>query len=431
MKKRSLLSLLVLGHLFGFSVSAIEADQQWPQWRGPLGDGNAPHAQPPIEWSETQHVKWKAPVPGSGSSTPVVWGDRIFLLTAIPAGENTAASATSDAPTGAQKFTVLCLNRTNGAILWQKVVREEVPHEAHHKDHGYASATPVTDGTHVYAYFGSRGLYCLDFDGNVKWERDFGDMKTRNSFGEGSSPALSGDAVIVSWDHEGEDFIAALDKKTGQDLWRKQRDEATNWTTPYVLEHEGVAQVVVNGTGRVRSYSVKDGSVLWEAGGQTTNAIPTPVSAHGMLFAMSGFRGSALHAIRLGAKGDLTGSEAIAWSFNKGTPYVPSPLICGDELYFLGGNNALLSIFDARTGTRHVEAERLTGIMGVYASPVAAAGRIYLAGRDGGTLVLKAGKSVQVLATNRLEDRFDASPALVGKELFLRGQQHLYCISEE
>jgi outer membrane protein assembly factor BamB len=156
-----------------------------------------------------------------------------------------------------------------------------------------------------------------------------------------------------------------------------------------------------------------------------------PVSGHGLLIAMSGFRGSAVQAIRLGGKGDLTGSDSIAWSFDKGTPYVPSPLLHGDELYFLGGNNALLSIFDARTGTRHVEAERLTGLMGVYASPVAAAGRIYLTGRDGGSVVLKAGKAVEVLATNKLEDRFDASPALVGKELFLRGHQHLYCISEE
>jgi outer membrane protein assembly factor BamB len=369
--------------------------------------------------------------PGFGTSTPVVWGDRIFLVTAIPSEESGGTSATSDKPKGAQQFTVLCLDRATGKLLWQKVVREEVPHEAHHKDHGYASATPVTDGEHVYAYFGSRGLYCLDFDGKVKWERDFGDMRTRNNFGEGASPALHGKTLIICWDHEEADFIAALDKTTGKEIWRKERDEPTNWTTPLVVEHNGTAQVVVNGTGRVRSYAIESGELLWEAGGQTTNAIPTPVSAHGMLIAMSGFRGSALQAIRLGGKGDLTGTPAIVWAHNKGTPYVPSPLAYGDELYFFGGNNAQLSIFDARSGERHVEAERLIGMMGVYASPVAAAGRVYLTGRDGGFLVLKAGKKVEVLATNKLEDRFDASPALTGKELFLRGQRHLYCIEQQ
>lgn len=435
------------------------ANEQWPQWRGPLGNGVAPHASPPVKWSESENVKWKVKLPGFGTSTPIIWGDRIFLATALKSGEPAPAAAQSapppppaeqapggerrrrggggggfgggDTPREKYQFVVLCLDRASGKTLWQKTVREEVPHEGHHRDHGFASASPVTDGKMLYAFFGSRGLYAMDFEGNVKWEKDFGDMQTRNSFGEGASPALHGDTLVVNWDHEGADFVAALDKTTGKELWRKQRDEPTGWCTPHIIEHDGVAQAIVNGTNKVRSYALKTGDVLWEAGGQTTNAIPTVVSGHGLAIAMSGFRGSAVHAIKLGRTGDLTGSDSIVWSYNKGTPYVPSPLLYNDELYFFGGNNAMLSIFDVKAGTRHVEGERLNGLNGVYASPIGAAGRVYLTGRDGGFAVLKAGPKLEVLATNKLDDRFDASPAAVGKELYLRGHASLYCIAEK
>ncbi|HEX8295106.1 MAG TPA: PQQ-binding-like beta-propeller repeat protein [Chthoniobacteraceae bacterium] len=441
--------------LLCLSASAFAGDHQWLQWRGPLGNGVAPTAEPPIKWSETENVRWKTAIPGFGTSTPIVAGDRVFLLTAMPVKSEGAAAATpvpatpapaapegggrrggggrggNDQPTEKHQFAVVCLDRASGKIRWQKVVREGVPHQAHHRDHGYASASPVTDGQMVYAYFGSYGLYALDLDGNVKWEVDFGDMQTKNSFGEGASPALHGDAIIVNWDHEGEDFIAAIDKKTGKDLWRKQRDEPTNWSTPLIVEHEGVTQAIVNGTGKARSYNVKTGDLLWEAGGQTSNPIPSAVAGHGLAFVMSGFRGAALHAIKLGAKGDVTGSDSIAWSYNKGTPYVPSPLLYGDELYFFGGNNPMISIFDAKTGQRHVEAERLSGLNGVYASPVGAAGRVYVTGRDGGFVVLKQGPKLEVLATNKLDDKFDASPAAVGKELFVRGHKSLYCLAEK
>jgi outer membrane protein assembly factor BamB len=468
--KRFLILTPLVAALHTTAFAEITADTQWPQWRGPLGNGVAPKAEPPLKWSESENVKWKVPVPGSGSSTPVVWGDKIFLLAAQPApakagakpaepaakpAEATPVPATpapaasdpgrprrggggggggggaDDTPTQAYQFIVLCLDRATGKTLWQKVVRETVPHEGHHKDHGFASATPVTDGKLLYVFFGSRGLYAMDFDGNIKWEKDLGKMQTRNSFGEGASPALHGDTLVVNWDHEGEDFIVAFDKTTGKELWRTKRDEPTNWTTPLIVEHGGEAQVVVNGTNRVRAYSVKNGELIWEAGGQTTNAIPSPVSGNGLLIAMSGFRGSSVQAIKLGSKGNVTGTDAIAWSYNKGTPYVPSPLLHGDELYFFGGNEARLSIFDAKTGQRHVEAERLTGLNGIYASPVGTAGRVYVTGRDGGFVVLKSGPKLEVLATNKLDDQFDATPAAVGKELFLRGHRSLYCIVEK
>jgi len=283
----------------------------------------------------------------------------------------------------------------------------------------------------VFAHFGSRGLFALDAEGRVVWEKDLGDMTVKLSFGEGSSPALSGDRLFVQWDHEGESFLVALDRKTGRELWRRQRDEKTSWATPLVVEHGGRAQVITSATNRVRSYDAASGEILWESAGMTQNAIPTPVHADGVVFLTSGFRGNALLAVKLAeAAGDLGGTRAVAWSLDRDTPYVPSPLLYGDELYLLKGNNGLVSCFDARTGERLYGPERLEGVPNVYASPVGAAGRVYVAGREGKTAVLERGPAFKVLAVNALDDGFDASPVAVDRELYLRGQRYLYRISE-
>jgi outer membrane protein assembly factor BamB len=282
----------------------------------------------------------------------------------------------------------------------------------------------------VFAYFGSRGLHAFDMNGNAKWSKDLGRMQTKMSFGEGSSPVLYKDKIVVNWDHEGADFIAAFDKRTGQELWRTERDEDTTWATPLVMEHEGKAQVITGATRKIRSYDLETGKQIWECSGLTPNAIPTPVPGNGVVYLTSGFRGSALYAIKLGKSGDLTDTDAILWKLQKGTPYVPSPLLYDNRLYFFSGNNAILSCFKAENGKPVFEAERLEGLQGVYASPVAAAGKVYLVGRNGTTLVLKSGDKIEVLATNQLDEKFDASPALAGKELFLRGHEYLYCLSE-
>lgn len=418
-----------------------------------MANGVAPFGDPPLRWSETNNLKWKVKISGFGTSTPIVWDHRVFILTAIPSEkkvqpektESTEGAADgpppdrrgprgpsrSTTPTEAYQFAVLCLDRASGKTLWQKVAREEVPHEGHHRDHGFASASPVTDGKHLLASFGSRGLYCYDLDGNLKWEKDFGDMRTRNSFGEGSSPALHGNTVVILWDHEGDDFIVALDKNTGRELWRQKRDEPTGWSTPLVVEHNGQLQVAANATGKVRSYELASGKPLWECGGQTANAIPSPVAADGLVYVTSGFRGSALHAIKLGRTGDLSGTDALAWSHNRSTPYVPSPLLYGGLIYFIGGNNGILSCFDAKTGHPLFDAQRLEGLRGVYASPVGAKDRVYVLGREGTTLVLKKGPKLEVLATNKLDDSTDASIAIAGRDLFVRGHQWLYCIAEK
>jgi outer membrane protein assembly factor BamB len=325
----------------------------------------------------------------------------------------------------------MALDRNTGKTLWEKTAREQVPHEGHHRDGTFASCSPVTDGEHLYVSFGSFGLYCYDLKGELKWEKDLGDMRTRNAFGEGSSPALHGDTLVVNWDHEGEDFIVALDKRTGKERWRQPRDEPTTWSTPLIVEHEGKAQVVVSATNKVRAYDLETGAPVWECGGMTANVIPTPVSGFGMVYAISGFRGSALLAIKLGGKGALDGTETIAWKHGKSTPYVPSPALIGERLYFLSGNNGILSCFNARTGQPFYEATRVTELGGgVYASPVGAGDRLYVVGRDGQTAVIKAGDKFEVLAANKLDERIDASPAIVGSQLFLRGRDHLYCIAE-
>ncbi|MEY4690688.1 MAG: hypothetical protein RIT19_1013 [Verrucomicrobiota bacterium] len=446
------LSLCLWGALAPLQAAS---SANWPSWRGPLANGVAPDAHPPTRWSESDNVQWKVSIPGRGTSTPVIWGDQVFILTAIPTGAEAPAETPGtgaappegsdrprrggrgggggmvDQPTRAQQFTVISFDRKTGKQRWMHSPRTQMPHEGHHKDHGFASASPVTDGQHLIVSFGSFGLYGYDLKGRLLWEKDLGDMRTRNSFGEGSSPALDGDTVVVLWDHEGDDFIVALDKRTGRELWRQQRDEPTGWCTPLIVSHGGRKQVIVNGTHKVRSYDLKDGKLLWECAGQTVNAIPSAVSTADRVFLMSGYRGNALQAIRLDRSGDLTGTDGIVWSHAKSTPYVPSPLLVGNTLYFLSNNSAMLSAFDAGSGKARFEAERLEGINGVYASPVAADGRVYVVGRDGNTAVLRQGDALEVLAKNRLDDGFDASPAIVGKQLFLRGRQNLYCIADK
>jgi outer membrane protein assembly factor BamB len=266
-------------------------------------------------------------------------------------------------------------------------------------------------------------------DGKLKWSKDFGDMITRNGFGEGASPALHGNTVIVNWDDETDnDFIVALDKRTGKELWKNPRNEATGWSTPFIIEHGGQTQVIVNAT-RARSYDLATGKELWSCGGIGSNPVPTPVAGRDTVYMMSGHREPNLKAITLGRTGDLTGTDAIRWSHNKSTPYVPSPVLVGDSLYFISGNSGKLSSFDAKTGQPNYEAQQIEGIFGAYASLVTAKDRIYVMGREGKCAVLKHGPKIEILATNKLDDRTDASMAIVGNELLIRGKENLYCIA--
>jgi outer membrane protein assembly factor BamB len=451
---------------FAAAVAAASTpNDNWPEWRGPLQNGVAPSANPPTTWSETNNIKWKVKIPGGGLATPIIWDNLVFIQTAIPTGKKVEAKPAEASeqppairpepggeapkkgpgggkgrggfgagpkPTEVYQFAVVCLDRQTGKVLWQKVAREEVPHEGYRQGEGsFASSSGLTDGKHLYAYFGSHGLYCYDLDGKPLWEQDLGKMRMVMGFGEGSSPALYHDTLIVNRDNEDNSCIIALDKNTGKTLWKKPREEHTSWSTPLIIERDGKAQAVVTATGKIRSYDVASGEVLWECGGLTRNVIPCPVADASTVYCMSGFQGNALLAIRLGRTGDLTGSDAIAWTHNKSTPYVPSPLLYNGKLYFFAVNNGVLTCLDAKSGDPLFEAQKLEDLAGVYASPLGAAGRVYLPGRNGVTVVLKQSDKLELLATNRLDDKFDASPAAADKDLLLRGREYLYCITEK
>ena len=421
-------------------VSACEAYlNNWPQWRGPLANGVAPRANPPVHWSETNNIRWKMPLPGKGHSSPIVFGDSVYLLAAVPVGA-TQKPVYDDAPgvhdsvpvTHRHQFTVLAISRRNGNVLWQKILREEWPHEGGHVTGSLASNSPVTDGEHLYVFFGSRGLYCLDLKGELKWQKDLGRMHTLHAHGEGSSPVLYKDALIVCWDHERDSFLYAFDKHTGKQLWKIARDEKTSWSTPLVIEQEGKPQVIVSATKRVRGYDLATGTQLWECAGLTDNVVSSPVHSHGLVIAGNSYYQQAMLAIRLaGAKGDITGTDHVAWRLNRLTPYVSSPLLYDDTLYFLRHNQNILSRLDPTTGKPRGEPLRLEGINDfIFASPVGAAGRIYITGRDGTTAVLRHDLENAVIALNHLDDTFSASPALAGREFYLRGESFLYRIGE-
>ena len=420
-----------------------EYEKNWPQWRGPYAIGLAPVGNPPIEWNEGMNVKWKVEIPGIGHATPIIWGDQIILLSAVKSDKKVEAEESEEdqqenqwmSPTKTDyihKFVVLSVDRNSGIIRWQTAVREELPHSSTHQFGSWASGSPVTDGVNIYAYFGSHGLYCLNNEGKIIWERNFGQMEKAMSFGEGSSPILFEDKLIVLRDHQGQSTLHVLNKKTGEDVWKIKRDEPSSWSTPVVVEYKGKTQIITNATNNVSSYDLVNGKLIWECSGMTRNVIPMPVSANGMIYLMSGFRGSALLAIDLSkAKGNITDSDAIVWKYDKNTPYTPSPVLLENKLYFLKVNNGYLSCLDAKDGKEYYSIQKLEGIENIFASPVGVKDRIYITGANGTFYVVKHGTDFEVLSQNRLEDSFHASPAVFGNNLYLRGFKYLYCISEE
>ena len=413
--------------------------EHWPQWRGPLATGAAVKGNPPTEFGENKNLKWKTAIPGKGHATPIVWGDKIIIQTAVATGQ-----VSPDAPQGTEggsrmapnqtdkvhDFKVLLVDRGNGKILWEKTVATEWPQESTHDLGSWASNSPCTDGEFIYAYFGSRGAWCLDFNGNIIWQRDFGQMKKHMSFGEGASPFLYKDRLFILWDHEGESFLYALDTKTGKTVWEVKRDEGTSWSTPLVIEVNGQPQVITSATNNVSAYDFTTGSVIWTTSGMTRNVIPSPVYADGILYVMSGFRGSALQAIDPSkAKGDIKGTPALLWEYNQETPYTPQSLLMNGKLYFLRVNNGFLTCLDAKTGEPYYSKINLSDISTLYSSPVGVNDRIYIAA-DKVAMVLKAGETFEVLASNPLDDNFHSSPVIVGNDLILRGFNSLYCFSE-
>lgn len=444
--------------------TAVDTDAaHWPEWRGPYKNGMA-RGDAPTTWSDTKNIKWKTEIPGRGFSTPVIWGDKVFLTSAVQTGKTpvptptpapppqdagaTPRSPTADAQTprrgGRQggpgggaggsiehKFVVICLDRKTGKVIWQKTARVATPHEGYHRTYGsFASNSPITDGKHLYVSFGSRGIYCYDLNGKLIWEKDLGvQMRMRLQFGEGSAPALDKGRIFLTFDQEGGSFFIALDKRTGKQLWRAERDEPSSWSTPLVIEHGGRRQVIVSATRKVRSYDVETGKLIWECAGLGSNVISAPVYQEGVVFVMSGHRDPKLMAIKLGKEGDLSGTDAVLWSHTRGISYTLSPVLHEGKLYVVT-DSGQVSSFNLTTGEPYYHQVRLPRPYNFKASPVGANGKLYLASEEGDVLVVKLGEKFEVVATNTLADQvFIASPVIAGGQLFLRSQNSLYCIS--
>jgi outer membrane protein assembly factor BamB len=419
--------------------------EPWAHWRGSTGNGTAASATPPTEWSSTKNVRWKVAIAGRGSGSPVIWEDQVFVVTAVPDAEVTGVSSPSPTASGRSsrrqseagsgrlprlQFMLLSIDRHSGKLRWQQVATVATPHQETHSTNGFASASPCTDGQHVYAHFGSRGLYCYTMDGQLVWKRDdFDPMNTRSSFGEGSSPTLEGDKILVPWDHEGPSYLYALNKLTGETIWRAERDEPTCWATPLVVEHAGRKQVVMNGQTCARGYDLETGQELWRCPGQTERPVASAVAGNGLVYVGSGFRGSFLGAFRLDGKGDIAGTSHVAWTINRDTPDIASPLLSQGRLYFYKGKSGLLSCLDAATGRPYYTASRIPGVESTYASPIAAGGHVYLTDRNGTTVVIEDAEELKIVATNSVGETVDATPAAVDSELFIRGENHLFCIA--
>ncbi len=335
------------------------------------------------------------------------------------------------APQVEHDFNVMAIDRNSGKVLWTQTANTITPHEGHHRTHGFASASPVTDGEHLWVSFGSRGIYCYTLEGEKVWETDLGDIRSRNGFGEAVQPALARDHLLITWDQEDQSYLVALEKSTGKEVWRKERDEQTSWTTPVVVEVDGIQQAIIAGSNKTRAYNAANGDLIWEASGLTKNVIPTPVIGNGLVYLASGYQGRSVQAIKLSSKGDVSGTDNIVWSASHSAPYVASPVLSNNRLYMNKGNDAYFTCFDALTGEVLYQDESLEGIRGIYASPIVANGHIYIAGKEGTTVVIKDSDTFEIVSTNTLDEPIDASPIIVGNQLYIRGHNHLYCLSSE
>ena len=430
--------------VFSLSILTLTIGQaqtttnDWHQWRGPENNGVSPAATPPVEWSEKKNLAWRAEIGGKGTGTPIVVGEKVFITTAINTGEvDPSLPKPEDQPERVfgikhpntnYEMVVLCYDRRSGELLWRDVATRKVPHEGHHKDASFASASPFCDGERLYCWFGSAGLFAYSLEGKKLWERDLGPAKVGASLGEGSSPVVHGGKLVLVRDHAGQSTIECFDARTGKTLWKKNRDEGNAWATPAIAEHNGTTQVITTATKAVRSYSLENGELIWKATGLTNNSTPCPIVDGTTVYCMTGYQGHALLAIPITGNGDVT--DQIRWEADRGTPYVPSAVLYDGQLYFTQSNQGILTSLEAKDGTEVIARTRVPDLGDIYASPVAADGRVYLVGRKGSSVVIEAGKEFKILASNQLDDNFHASPALAGKQLFLRGMRFLYCLEE-
>ena len=424
----------------------LSAAEDWPQFRGPtMNAAVADNPNLPEVWSQTENIEWSTEIPGLGWSSPVVWGDRVFLTSVTSVGEFEKPKAGLYAPNGRpeppqvdQDWLVYCLDLATGEIVWQRSVKSGMPDFPRHMKNTYATETPTTDGEGVYVRFGDLGLYAFDMDGQEVWNVQIPFKRTRNDWGPASSPIVHGDLLIVLNDNEEESWIAALDKRTGEEVWRTARDEISSWATPFVWEHEQRTEIVTSALNRIRSYDL-DGNVLWEMNGQMSWAcIATPFSSHGLVYVNSGYFGDQhrpAYAIHPGASGDIslsdgqTSNEYVAWYQPKAGNYNTSPLVYGDTYYSLL-DRGFFESYNALTGEPVYGRQRVSVGASFSASPWAYNGKIFAASEQGDTYVIKAGPEFEVVGVNSLDEMIMASPAIVGDRLLLRTQSRVYSIRQ-
>lgn len=416
--------------------------QHWGQFRGPDGSGTSASERLPVEWSDTKNVAWKTEIPGRAWSCPILVKEKVFVTTAAsstplePAKKGLYFGGNRPEPRGgSHQWLLLCLDADTGKPLWSRVCREGEPKTAIHLKNTYASETPATDGERIYAYFGSAGLYCYDLRGELLWSKDLGGYETRFGWGTASSPIVDDQRVYIQCDNETQSFVTALDKLTGEEVWRAEREEGSSWSTPFLWNNDQRTELVTCATNRVRSYDPKTGMLLWELGGMSSIVCPTPIAAHGLLYVSSGYvldDKKPLFAVRPGATGEIPLNDnaggAIAWVQKQAGPYNPSPIVVGDYLYVLY-DRGFFACFDAKSGAPVYTKKRLSGEF--TASPWAYRDRIFCLNEDGDAYVIQAGPEFAVLGKNSIQQMCMATPALGEDSLFLRTATHLFRLREE
>jgi outer membrane protein assembly factor BamB len=436
---------LTTSFVFFFALLiGVSANNNWPQFRGAQSLGVAEDPALPDTWSKTENVAWKTDIPGVGWSSPIVWGNRIFLTTVISASDQEPPKkglyfgGERGVSPGEHRYVVYCVDWKTGRVLWEREVYKGVPTSTRHLKNSYASETPVTDGERVYAYFGNVGLFVFDLSGKPVWQQKFEPRKTRFGWGTAASPVVYKDRLFLVNDNDEKSSLAAYDKKTGKELWRVEREVGTNWATPYIWESGARAELVVPATKAVRSYNL-DGKPLWEFKGMSSIAIPTPFSKFGLLYIASGYVGDQhrpVYAIKPGASGDIslqkgeTSNQYIAWYQPQAGPYNPSPIVYGD-IYYTLLDRGFFTAHDAKTGKEIYGKQRIDPAAGAYtSSPWAYNGKIFCLSEDGDTFVIQAGAEYKLAGKNSLDEMCMATPAIARGSLILRTASKLYRISK-
>lgn len=434
--------LLLLSLICLLTVS-INAQDRWPQFRGAQSMGVAEDASLPDKWSATENVAWKADIPGIGWSSPIIWGNQVFLTSVINSGDTEPPKkglyfgGERPVPPAEHRWMVYAVNFQTGKVMWEREVYKGIPKFSRHLKNSYASETPVTDGERVYAYFGNVGLFVFDMKGTLLWKQMFDAKKTRFGWGTAASPVVYKDRIYIVNDNDEQSFLIALDKKTGKQIWKVDREVGTNWATPYIWESGQRTELIVPATKVVRSYDL-DGKVLWEFKGMSTIAIPVPFSKFGLLYITSGYVGDQhrpVYAIKPGASGDIslkegeTSNQFIAWYQRQAGPYNPSPIVYGD-LYYTLFDRGFFTAHDAKTGKEVYGKQRIDPAAGAFtSSPWAYNGKIFALSEDGDTFVIQAGNEYKLVGKNSLDEMCMATPAIAKGSLVIRTATKLYRIA--